>query len=157
MPLLAPRRRTAWLSPWGDLDLFEERMRRMLSSWLPPMVLGEPTTWAPPVELVESNGEFMLTAELRGLGPGDVEVKVEEDMLTLKGEKKAEHEVREEEEHRYVWERCYGAFERSFALPRSVDPGAIRAEFKNGILTVHLPKTPVAKGRKVEIAAKEEK
>lgn len=108
--------------------------------------------WLPPMEIVENEKELTLTAELPGMEEKDVDVAIEDGILTVRGEKTEE---RKEEEGKkvYLYERNYGAFERSFALPSTVDPGKVTAEFNKGVLKVHLLKDAMSKpkGRKVEI------
>jgi HSP20 family protein len=107
--------------------------------------------WSPSVDVVEHDGELRLTAELPGMKLDDVRVEITDGMIHLRGEKKAETE--EKQGSARLIERSYGAFERSFTLPRTVNPDNVRAEFADGVLTVHLPKTRAARGRTVEITA----
>jgi HSP20 family protein len=113
---------------------------------------GQGFGWNPAVDIVENDGELLLTAELPGMKREDVHIEVNEGMLTLRGEKR-EHKEEKTGNARLV-ERTYGAFERSFTLPRSVDAEKIAAEFADGVLMIHMPKTAKAAGRKVEIATK---
>jgi HSP20 family protein len=96
------------------------------------------TDWFPAVELAEADGEFVLTAELPGMSKDDVDVSVDDNVLTLKGEKKTERE--EAHNRMHIRERAYGTFERSFTLPRNVDAGKIRADFHDGLVEIHMPK-----------------
>jgi HSP20 family protein len=106
----------------------------------------------PAVDVVENGTAFKITAELPGLEPSAVDVRVSGDMLTIRGEKS---ETKEEDEHgRHVSERRYGAFERGFTLPETVDRSAIEATFANGILTVTLPKRPAAAAEETKIDVK---
>lgn len=134
------------------------RMESALDPWFregfPTLGLSEDIGWSPSVDFAETNGEYILTAELPGVGLEDVDVDVEDGALRIKGEKREEREEKEGKTRR-VYERWYGSFERSFALPRSVDPDQVKAEFENGVLTVHLPKRKDAMGRKIEIQAGE--
>ena len=107
---------------------------------------------APAVDLVEKEKAFELSAELPGMGEEDIDVTLSNDMLTIKGEKKEEHE--EKEEGRYLSERRYGSFERAFRLPDGVDCDKIDAQFDKGILTFTLPKTKEAQKRSRKIAVK---
>ena len=110
--------------------------------------------WAPAVDIFENdNHDLVLKAELPGMGREDIEVSVENSTLVLKGTKKFESEVNDEQYRRI--ERAYGAFHRSFSLPNTVDGGKVSAEFKNGVLTVKLPFREEARPRTihVEIAA----
>lgn len=143
-----------------DFDEMQNRLRRFFTDGFPveTLPLTEPLGWLPVVEIVEKDNELVLTAELPGMAKEDVEVVFEDDVLTIRGEKKDEkREKAEKEGMRYhLWERSYGAFQRAFTLPRTIDAAHIVADFKDGILTVHMPKTALAqaKGRKIEIAAK---
>ena len=107
---------------------------------------------APVVDVVEKEKEYQISAELPGLEEKDVEVSVADDMLTIKGEKKEEKE--EKKKDYYLHERHFGSFERSFGIPDGVDADKIEAHFKNGVLTVTLPKTPEAQKSEKKIAIK---
>jgi HSP20 family protein len=111
-------------------------------------------TWsaAPAVDIAESEKAFELTAELPGMDEKNIEVKVANGGLTIKGEKTEEKE--EKKKDYYVNERHFGSFERSFRLPEGVDPDKIEATFKKGVLTVTLPKTPEAQKSAKKIAVK---
>jgi HSP20 family protein len=108
--------------------------------------------WSPSVNVEESKDELLLTAELPGMGIDDIEIEVENNVLSLRGEKK---QIREEKDDRryHVWERAYGSFERQFTLPRTVKTEGISASFKDGVLHVQMPKAPEAKTRKIAIQA----
>lgn len=146
-----PTRRFPALAPWREIDGFENRLRRMFGE-----ALGETEAlgWAPAVDVVETDDELKLTAELPGVGPEDVEIELEGNMLTIRGEKKLEREETKAEGRARVFERVYGEFSRSFTVPAAVDPEKITAEFQNGVLMVHMPKTTEAKGRRIEVHAK---
>ena len=106
--------------------------------------------WAPAVDIFETDGhELVLKAELPDLTREDIALKVENNTLTISGQKKMDPQVREEQYHRV--ERSYGTFSRSFTLPPTVDTNAIGAEYKNGVLTVRLPKSSAAKPRRIEV------
>jgi len=107
--------------------------------------------WTPAVNVEETNEELRLTAELPGMSHDDIEIEVENNVLSLRGEKREEDESENRRYH--VWERSYGSFERSFTLPRTVKAEEISAEFKDGILHVRMPKAPEAKSRKISIKA----
>jgi HSP20 family protein len=113
--------------------------------------------WVPPMSIVETDKEFMVTAELPGLDQKDVDVSVEDGLLTIKGEKIQEREEKkepdEEQKKVYLYERTYGSFYRSFALPPTVDAAKVNAVFAKGVLKVHLPKSAEMKpnGRKIEV------
>ena len=111
-------------------------------------------SWVPPVD-VYSNGEheIVLKAELPDMTREAIDITVEDDTLTIKGEKKVDEDVKDEQFHRI--ERRYGTFSRSFSLPQTVDASKVTAEYKNGVLTVRLPLREEAKPRqiKVDVAA----
>ena len=110
------------------------------------------SSWLPAVDVSESKESVKIVAELPGLKPEDVKVTIENDTLTVKGEKKHEAEEKTERLHRY--ERSYGKFERSFTLPNTVDPEKVVAGFENGVLTITLPKAERAKPREIAVAVK---
>jgi HSP20 family protein len=114
---------------------------------------GSPT-WVPPVDIFQTGDhELVLKAELPDMTREDIDITVENFVLTIKGEKKLTSEVKEEQFHHV--ERRYGAFSRSFSLPRTVDGSKVSAEYRTGVLTIRLPLREEAKPRqiKVEVAA----
>jgi HSP20 family protein len=106
--------------------------------------------WLPAVDVVEQD-ELLITAALPGMSADDVDISVEDDQITISGERKQEHEVKKEHYRRF--ERAYGRFERSFRLPKGVDRDAISATCTNGVLELRIPKTPTAEPRKIAIEA----
>jgi HSP20 family protein len=148
MKTITPRRALD-LNPWRDFDAMERRMRRMLGEAWPQT--ESPMDWVPSMDLHETDGAFELSVELPGLKPEEVELSVEENVLTIRGEKK--EEKRKDEGKWHLLERAHGSFERSFTLPRGVDDSQVKADFKNGILKVQLPKRAEAQGRKIPIEA----
>lgn len=106
-------------------------------------------TASPAMDLLERDTEYEVQAELPGLGPSDIEVKLSDGMLTIKGEKSADRT--EEDVDFHLRERSYGAFQRIFRLPQGIDAQAISARFENGVLSVHLPKTAEAKEKERRI------
>jgi len=113
-----------------------------------------PSTWMPPVDIFQTDAhELVLKAELPDMERDNIEIDVENFVLTIKGEKKASSEVKDEQYHHA--ERRYGSFSRSFSLPQTVDSNRVSAEYKNGVLTVRLPLREEAKPRsiKVDVAA----
>ncbi len=103
----------------------------------------------PAVDIYETENEVVLTAEIPGVDEKDIEIKVEDNNLTIRGERKFEKETKEENYHRI--ERAYGSFFRSFALPTYVDQDRIEAEHENGVLKIRMPKRAELKPRKVKI------
>lgn len=106
--------------------------------------------WYPSVDIIEDKNEIRIKVEMPGLAPEDVHVDVENNVLTLKGEKKQED--KKEGENCYLKESSYGSFSRSFELPVYVKEDKIKAEFKNGLLNLHIPKVEEAKPKKIEVA-----
>jgi HSP20 family protein len=110
------------------------------------------SSWAPVCDVFEDKDGIKIVAEIPGVDPQDVKLSMENNTLTIRGEKKQQAEEKTERVHRY--ERSYGLFERSFALPRTVDPDRVEAEYGNGILTVTLPKSERAKPREIQVKSK---
>jgi len=111
-------------------------------------------TWVPPVDIYQTGDqELVLTAELPDMAREDIDITVENFVLTIKGEKKSGVDVKQEQFHHV--ERRYGTFSRSFSLPQTVDAGKVSAEYKNGVLSVKLPLREEARPRqiKVDVAA----
>jgi len=140
--------------PFRDLLTLQERMNRMFhesyrgrESSEDDWALGG--SWAPAVDIYEHDGNIVLTAELPGVDPKDVDVRVENNVLTLRGERKWNNDVQRESYHRV--ERAYGSFTRSFTLPNVVDTEKIKADFKEGMLKLVLPKREEAKPKQISI------
>jgi HSP20 family protein len=140
--------------PFRDSDDFFRAMTQpMFGRW--PGTTGEnggsQLEWSPAVDIVETDEEFLLKAELPGLKREDVKVTLENNVLTVEGERKHESETKGEKSHRI--ERYYGGFCRRFSLPENTDPEAIRAEARDGVLSVHIPKreSPAAKPLEIEV------
>jgi HSP20 family protein len=107
--------------------------------------------WAPAVDILETDGEMTIKAELPGIEAKDVTISLDNNVLTLRGERRTDREISHENYHRM--ERAFGSFYRSFAIPAFVDVENVRAEFRNGLLTITLPKKDSAKGRSIEVNA----
>lgn len=138
--------------PFRDLSVLQDRMNRLFNDVYGPRREDDLTsrgTWTPPVDIYEADGALVLKAELPGMRSEDIDVSVENNTLTMRGERKLESEIRQENFHRV--ERAYGSFSRSFSLPNTVDSAKIGAEYKNGILTVKLPLREEAKPRTIGI------
>lgn len=135
-------------NPWRELDQLSNRLSRVFSDEFPvPAADGD---WLPAVNVEETQEELVLTAELPGLKREDIEIELENNVLTIRGERQEERT--EGEERRYhLWERRYGSFQRSFTLPRTVDGKQISAAYDDGLLRVRMPKAPEARGRRIEI------
>lgn len=158
MALIRYRNRTPGfglsLAPWRELNELHNRISRLFDEAFGSSLLGEGAAWVPAADVMESADSIVVTCELPGMSADDVEIHLENNVLTIQGEKK-EVRAEEDKDRRYhLWERTYGAFHRSFTLPRTVDADKISAEFANGVLTVTLPKTAEAKGRRIQISTK---
>lgn len=138
-----PFRTESW-DPFKELEDFEQRLASRFG-----LALGKPNEegaeaitvaeWAPLVDITEDEKEFLFKAELPGLKKEEIKVAVNDGVLTVSGERKTEKEEKTKRYHRV--ERAYGKFERSFALPEKADAAKIAADFKDGVLQVHLPKS----------------
>jgi HSP20 family protein len=133
--------------PFRDLARIQEEMGRMLDER--EVKPAESIGWTPACDVFEDVDEVVIRAALAGVDPKDVEIRVENGVLTLKGERKVEKEEQKDNYHRV--EMAYGHFTRAFALPTSVDPEKVHAESKHGVLAVHLPKRSEAKPRSVQV------
>jgi HSP20 family protein len=141
--------RTLTYSPWRELDEVTNRLASMFDDTGVRRPNG--TMWAPQVNVAETADEVVLTAELPGMSREQVTIELEQNVLTIAGEK-VEERTEGEEQRYHLWERTYGSFHRSFSLPRPVNGEDATARFENGVLEIRLPKAPEAKGRKIEIS-----
>ena len=130
--------------------LFEESERGLRGSDREEALQG--SSWAPAVDILEKDNELVLRADMPGLDPKDVDIQVQNGTLTLRGERKFESDVKEDNFRRLEW--AYGSFVRSFSLPQTVDSEKVKAEYKNGVLEVKLPKRPEAKPKQIRVAVK---
>jgi HSP20 family protein len=137
--------------PFRDLVTLQDRVNRAFGDfrrWDDD--LATRGAWVPPVDIYENEKhELVLKAELPDVNRDDISLKVENNTLTLSGEKKVEKEVKEEQFHRV--ERAYGTFARTFTLPSTVDTSRIAADYKNGVLTVRLPYREEAKPKQIQV------
>jgi HSP20 family protein len=144
--------RNPGVAPWRELEDVSSRLARFFED-SPFRAQGEGGgTWIPSVNVAETKESLVLTAELPGMREEDVSVELENNVLTISGEKAEERTEGDDERRYHVWERSYGSFRRSFTLPRTVKADDITARFENGVLSIDLPKAAEAKGRKIEIA-----
>jgi HSP20 family protein len=132
--------------PFPGLKAFEDTMNRL---FVEPN--GRP--WVPPVDIRETENELVLKADIPDVKFEDIDVRMENGTLTVAGERKFEKEINDKKEaggwHRV--ERSYGKFERVFTLPDTVNPDAVKADYKNGTLTITLPKKEIAKPKQVKV------
>src|SRR5437588_9034928 len=141
--------------PVRELSSIQNELNRLFNTFFetPSQTNGAPALrrWIPAMDLVETGEEFVLRADLPGLSEGDVNIELEDNVLTISGERKAEHEERKEGYYRV--ERASGTFARSLTLPEGVNPEAVKASFDRGVLEVRVPKPEERKPRKVTISA----
>ena len=140
--------------PFRDLVSLQERMNQMFNDSYRGRGTSEDDwslggSWAPAVDIYEHEGNIVLTAELPGVDPKEVDIRVENNILTLRGERKWNDDVQRESYHRV--ERAYGTFTRSFTLPNVVDTEKIKADYKEGMLKLVLPKREEAKPKQISI------
>lgn len=137
--------------PFGDFDESFSRLMPALFGRGARLGLenGEKFAWAPNADISETETEYLIRAELPAVRKEDVKVTLDEGMITIHGERKEDKETKNEKFHRI--ERFRGAFSRSFAVPDNIDEKAIRADAKDGVLTVHLPKVKATTPRTVEV------
>jgi len=138
--------------PFRDLITLREKMNRLFEDTF--AARGEEkdlmaSTWTPSVDIYETENEVVLTAEIPGIEDKDIEIKIEDNTLSIKGERKLEKETKEENYHRI--ERAYGSFYRSFTIPHNVNQDEIQAEHESGVLKITMPKKPELKAQKVKI------
>jgi HSP20 family protein len=143
---------TRW-DPFRDLSLLQERMNRVFED---AAVRGwkndEPsatTSWSPAVDIYETDSEIMVQAELPGVDRKDIALQLENNVLTLKGDRRFEKETNQDNYHRI--ERSYGGFSRAFTIPTIVDEEKIRADYRDGILKIALPKKEQVKAKQIKI------
>ena len=139
------------VDPFRELTAMQDRMARLFGNvYLRDEDTGFRGSWAPAVDIFETdNHDLVIKAEVPGMTREDIEVTVENSTLVLKGTKKFDTEVKDENYRRI--ERSYGTFNRSFTLPNTVDAGKVTAEYKNGVLTVKLPFREEAKPRSINV------
>ncbi len=140
----------------GDMLNMQREINRMFDSFFRTSGGEEAdmvaSTWSPAVDIVEQESEYVVKLELPGVNKDDVKITMENNVLTVRGEKKQEKETTKGTRHRI--ERCYGAFQRSFTLPTTVRADRIEASYKDGILNVTLPKSEEAKAKSIEVKVK---
>lgn len=137
--------------PFRNLSSLQEQVNRLFESNFPSRGSESTlTAWAPAVDVYETENELVIKADLPDVSEKDLDVRVENNMLTIHGERKFEQKVKEENYLRM--ERSYGSFSRSFSLPNSVNTEAIKAEYKDGVLNITLPKRAESKPKQVKIA-----
>ncbi|MBU1086803.1 MAG: Hsp20/alpha crystallin family protein [Candidatus Omnitrophica bacterium] len=154
---LVPYRKNNWLSdPLGELENLHREMNRLFDFSFANNPFGETTLlgsqWSPTIDIHESKDSFLVKADLPGLAKDEIEISVQDNNLIIKGEKKKEHEVKEE--NYYKTERFYGSFYRTIQLPALVDDAKVEAQYKDGVLSLTLPKREDAKPKQIKVQIK---
>ena len=140
--------------PFREFGMLQDRMNRLFDDAGRGWRSDEPaatTSWSPSVDIFETEGEIVVKAEVPGMDRKDIALHLENNVLSLRGERKFEKETKDENYHRI--ERSYGNFSRSFSIPAIVDEEKIRADYKDGVLKIILPKKEQAKPKQIKIAS----
>ena len=140
-----------WEQPFRGATALQEQINRVFGD-----VVGRTdeesnlTPWAPEVDIYETENELVVKADLPDVNPQDLDIRVENNILTIRGERKFENKVNEENYLRV--ERAYGSFSRSFSLANSVNSEGIKADYQNGVLTLSIPKREEAKPKQIKVS-----
>jgi len=138
------------LEPFRGFSALQDQVNRIFNESVRTQADGSAlTAWAPSVDIYETPNELVVKADLPEVDEKDIDIRVENNLLTIRGERKFDQSVQEDNYLRI--ERTYGTFSRSFSLPNTVNAESIRAEYKNGVLTVNLPKREESKPRQVKV------
>ncbi|HOV91076.1 MAG TPA: Hsp20/alpha crystallin family protein [Syntrophorhabdaceae bacterium] len=137
--------------PWREMERIRKEMDNIWDTFFDrrPVRGDGVSEWMPSLDVSETKNSYIVKAEVPGIDPKDVEISLSENVLTIKGEKKQEKE--EENENYHIIERSYGGFTRSFKLPGQIQGDKVKANYKNGILKITLPKTEEAKKKEIKI------
>jgi HSP20 family protein len=141
-------------NPLRELRAMQEQMSKLLDmAWnREPGEEMKEGIWQPPVDIFEDKDEVVIKVELPGIDQKDIEIKIEENILTIRGERKHDDSVKKENYHRI--ERFYGSFQRTFTLPQNIDQNKIKAVCEKGVLSVTLPKVEEAKPKQIKVEVK---
>jgi HSP20 family protein len=140
-------------NPWGNMFTLQNRMNHFFDDASYPVFKGDEElamcNWNPVVDIYDNDNNIVIKAELPGIDKKDIVIDVKDRVLTLKGERSLDNEVKEENFYRR--ERAFGKFERAFTLPTDVDSGEIKADFKDGVLKIDIPKPEKQKPKQITI------
>ena len=144
---------TKW-NPFRELDEMQNRLTPFFAGFPNRFGNGKSESltlpdWSPSVDITEDDDEYLIKADLHDVKKEDVKVVVENGIVTVSGERKTEKEEKKRKFHRI--ERSFGSFRRGFLVPEDADASKVKAEFKDGVLMVHMPKSPTAKPKAVEV------
>jgi len=134
--------------PFRELTALQSEVNRLFSK-VGGGDVAERQSWTPQIDVIETEDAIKLKAELAGMDPKDINIEVQDNVLTVSGERRFEEEVKEDKYYRI--ERRYGSFSRSIALPQTVDENRIEAKYDNGLLEVSVPKAEVARPKKISV------
>ncbi len=139
--------------PFREMSSLQERMNRLMADFRTRSPFGEEEmaqgAWIPAVDIYETKESIVLNVELPGVTKEDISLEVKDSTLTIKGEKKLEKDVKEENFHRM--ERTYGSFTRAFTLPSTMQQDRVKAKFRDGILEIMIPKAEEAKPKQIKV------
>jgi len=135
--------------PFRGVTSLQERINRLFNEAFDRSEEGSLTSWAPAVDIFETEHELVVKADLPDVKPEDLDIRVENNILTIRGERKFEKKVSEDKYLRV--ERSYGSFSRSFSLANTVNTEAIKADYKDGVLTLSIPKREEAKPKQIKV------
>jgi len=135
--------------PFRELTALQSEVNRLFSR-VGGSDVAERQSWTPAIDTIETDDAIKLKAGLAGMDPADISIEVQDNVLTLSGERRFEEEVKEDKYYRI--ERRYGSFSRSIALPQAVDESKIEANYENGVLEVTVPKAEVVKPTKIAVS-----
>ena len=143
---------TTW-NPFRELDEVQNRLSSFFGGFPPRFVTNgdsfKLSTWSPDVDITEDDKEYLVKADLPEVKKEDVKVTLEKGVLSIMGERKSEKEEKNKKLHRI--ERSFGTFERTFTMPEDADASKMKAEFKEGVLRVHMPKNPATQPKKIDV------
>jgi HSP20 family protein len=139
---------TRW-DPFQEMITLRHAVDRLFDTTFGPSTNGQPVTWGLALDVIEEDDEFLVKASVPGVNPDDLEITFNDNILTIKGESKAEEEVKEANYH--LRERRYGSFSRSISLGTRVSADKIQASYENGVLTLRLPKAEEVKPKRITI------
>ncbi len=140
--------------PFRELTALQTEVNRLFSR-VGNGDVAERQSWTPQIDVIENDNAIVLKAELAGMDPADINIEVQDNVLTVSGERRFAEEVKEDKYYRI--ERRYGSFSRSIALPQTVNESAIDAKYENGVLDITVPKAEVAKPKKISVAIGDQK
>ena len=136
--------------PFRELTALQTEVNRLFSRAGGGGEVAERQSWTPSIDVIETDDGIKLKAELAGMDPEDISIEVQDNVLTVSGERRFEEEVKEDKYYRI--ERRYGSFSRSLALPQTVDETRIEAKYENGVLEVSVPKAEIARPKKITVS-----